>query len=493
MAQVGDPAVRTVAVVGEGPTLWMAAIALHRAFAPTGLQVTVVALPSTTSRYEVLAASPDLVAFHRLLGVAEQDLFRHADATFSMGQQYADWSGRGSAFLHAYGETGEPLHKLPFLQMWTKARLNGLRVGYEDFSLAAVAARNGRIDIGGGGKAGAYGYHFDKGRYEALLQAHAKALGISIVAGEAPRAEVLQGLIAAVHLNDGRKVPADLFVDATGGAALLSALDTTAPDAVEGPCDRMLIASAPPLSPLPLYGRIAAHEAGWVGLVPLAGRTAVTMSYGSRYLDDQQALERLQAAAGLRLQGDVAVLSTEQRLRRRLWVANCVAVGPAAFAGETMDSVHLLRDQIGIAHLVALLPVDRADMAEADIYNDEVTGHYRRLRDFQAAHHRLNRRTGEPFWDEARALPVSDELAYKIALFEERGIVAQYAGESFNADSWQSVLIGHGILPRSYDPQVDTVSEGEVALGMQKILGRLKTQVGAMPTHDAARARALRG
>lgn len=490
----GTAGVRSVAVVGRGTALWLTGIALHRAFARTGLVVTLIEMPGIAQPATVFPCLPDIAGFHKLLGIAEADLLRHAAATFSLGQQFVGWTGEGTTFLHAYGEAGEPIADLPFLQFWLKARAGGLPVGIDDFTLAAVAARQGRITPPGAGRNLARGYHLDALGYETLLRRTAVGLGLGIVAAPNPQAQVGGGAIAAVRTGDGRTIEADLFVDATGPEARLIAAIDPAPtwSASTSPCDRMLTASAPAMTPLPLYSRIAAHDAGWLGLFPLASRTGVAMAYSSERLSDDKAARDLAALAGVRVGGDIVLGDVACRSRAKPWVGNCVAIGGAACAGDPLDAVELHREQIAITHLIALLPIDRARMIEVDIYNEEVGVHQLRIRDYQAAHYRLAKRRG-PFWDTARAAPVSDDLAWKIDLFAARGKVAEYQGESFNADSWQSLLLGHGVTPRSHDPQADAVPDGAVAARLQHILGRIRGEVGAMIPHDVARAAAMGG
>ncbi len=216
------------------------------------------------------------------------------------------------------------------------------------------------------------------------------------------------------------------------------------------------------------------------------------MAYAGGGLSDDEATASIGALAGLRVGPDMFVENIADRIRRRPWVGNCVAIGAAAARGDPIDAVELHRDQIAIAHLVALLPIDRTAMVEAGIYNDEVVLHYLRLRDFQAAHYRLNARVGEPFWDEARAAPVSDLLEAKIALFGARGMVAQHNQEAFNEDSWQSLLVGHGIVPRSPDPRAAAMPESEVARRLQAILGAVARDVALLMPHQAMREQAMR-
>ena len=343
----------------------------------------------------------------------------------------------------------------------------------------------------GSGRELAHGYHLDTIGYEALLRRTAARLGIKVLADADPRAQVEGGAIAVVRTGDGKVIEADLFVDATEPEArLIGAIDPVpVRRGSASPCDRMLTASAPAMTPLPLYSRIAAHAAGWLGFFRLESRTSVAIAYSREHLSDEDAARRLAKSAGARIVDVVNDIA--ERVRDKPWVANCVAIGPAACTVNPLDAVKLHREQIAITHLVALLPIDRARMVEADIYKEEVGAHHARIRDYQAARYRLAKRTG-PFWDAARARPVSDDLRWKIELFAARGKVAEYKAESFNAYSWQALMLGHGVVPRSHDPQADSVADAEVAARLQRILGRIRAEVGEMVPHEAARAAVMR-
>jgi tryptophan halogenase len=301
---------------------------------------------------------------------------------------------------------------------------------------------------------------------------------------------VADGRIARLHLSGGDAIEADLYVDAgDGDGALIAALDPD-PHYAAGrgsPCDRMLSASVAPLSPLPLYSRIAAHRAGWTGLFPLANRTGVTLAYASGAMSDDEAARLLRAQART---DDIAPGGIDDRIRLHPWIGNCVAVGGAMAGGDPIDAVALHRHHIALSHLISLLPVDRGNMVEAGIFNEDVVAHLIRLRDVQAAHYRLNGRHGEPFWDDMRAAPVSADLAAKIDLFAARAMLAQHNHESFNTDSWQTLLIGHGVIPRSWDPQAGRLPDGDLIGALQAMLAKVKQKVGAMISHQAARAAA---
>jgi tryptophan halogenase len=69
-----------------------------------------------------------------------------------------------------------------------------------------------------------------------------------------------------------------------------------------------------------------------------------------------------------------------------------------------------------------------------------------------------------------------------MAIFASRGRIASYDDETFVDQSWASSFIGHGLLPRSYDPLVDTVPEEEQMAKFQSLLQTIAKEVTAMPT-----------
>lgn len=480
-------AVQRVAVYGGGVAAAMAALAIVRAYGRLGVEVTWVdsgdAPAPANAPGAALIAPPDLATFHRLLGIDDAALARGAAATFNMGQQFAGWSGGEDAFLHAYGDAGTPYASLPFVQHWTRARAAGLRVRLEDFCLAAAAAKEGRTGEARDGEtrqAVKHGWHLDAGGYARLLRAACEKGGVRIVAGTARQGDAASGLV----LDGGERIEADLFVDADG--ALIAAADPDGAVLSAPFCDRLLRGSAPPFDPLPLYSRVAAHPAGWTTLIPLADRTAVEFHYDSGSLSEAEARAALTALIGSPI--EAALEPVAGAARPRLWTGNIVAIGRAAGDAPPLDGAELLLLQLGIAQLILLWPLDRAAMPEADIYNEELGGTWARVRDFTAQHFRLNART-EPFWDTARAAPVSAALASKIALFAARGMFAHYNHEAHVEDSWALVMAGHGLIPRAFDPQALHVEDQALMAEFQRQLRAVAADVRAMDSHADARAR----
>lgn len=480
---------RRVVVIGHGEVPAMAAIALRRAFGRADLEVEWVETPGSISPHRVFAGLPNLQAFHRLLGLDPAALLRATRGTFTLGQQYVGFSGGEGEFLHSYGPIGRPIAGLPFMQFWLKARAAGLPAGFGDFAREAVAARNGRLRVTDTRDAPAttQGNHYDARGYAAAMRALAKVQGVAITSDAAPVAVAEAGRVTALRLSDGREVRADLFVDTTASASILTALGDGAPaDAPVSGCDRLLLGSSRPLQPLPLYSRVAAHRAGWSALYPLQDRTGIAIAYDSTLIGDAEAA----SLAPLPLASEPEILPLAPFQRLRPWTGNVVAIGEAAGQAEPLAATWLHRIQIAVTHLISLFPVRADAMPEAGIYNEELAEWHARLRDFDAAFYSLNRRKGEPFWDAAGTRPVSDALDARISLFGARGMVAQYNQDSFADDEWQACFLGLGLVPRAWDPQVDRVEDQLVMGSFREQLAGIRADVTAMETHEAALARA---
>jgi tryptophan halogenase len=481
--------VEQVVVVGADAPAWMAAAALHRSLALTGVRVRVIELPALVQPVDVYSALPALAGFHYRIGLEERLLFSACKAVPIAGQRFSNWSGAAPPFIHGYDQPSIAAASLGFTQLWVKGRQKGLRSEFENFSLGAMAARANRVPVPmeGADLHSSFGYNIDAGAYSALLKHFATRGGVESKTVTISDVEVEADRIVAVILADGERVEADLFVDASGSqASLIGRMPGTEFESWREwlPCDRMLVASAKGLKPLPGFSQISAFRHGWTGLFPLQDRTAVVAAYDSRQISDLGVLEDLPALAKLPISGDAVVSNLTQGIRKRTWVGNCVAVGESAFALEPLDAAQLHIAHNCISQLMTLFPVEAGAFREAELYDRIIRGVATNLRDFQAAHYKLNRRFDVPLWDRCRDAAVPETLQRKLDVFGARGRVPLYDDETFQEHGWESLFIGHGLMPRSYDPRVDAVPEQELIGLVQKRLQDVVSLVEAMPSVD---------
>jgi len=246
----------------------------------------------------------------------------------------------------------------------------------------------------------------------------------------------------------------------------------------------MLVASAKGLKPLPAFSQISAFRDGWIGLFPLQDRTAVVAAYDSRRTSDQALLEDLPALANMPIGGDAIVSDLSQGIRRRAWVGNCVAIGESAFSLEPLDGAQLHVVHYCISQLMTLFPVEVGAFPEAQLYDRIIRRLAINLRDFQLAHYKLNRRFDMPFWDRCRSAPVPETLQRKLDVFAARGRIPLYDDETFQEQGWESLFIGHGLMPQSHDPRVDAIPEQEHIARVQARMNDIAGLVQFMPSVD---------
>jgi tryptophan halogenase len=152
---------------------------------------------------------------------------------------------------------------------------------------------------------------------------------------------------------------------------------------------------------------------------------------------------------------------------------------------DPFDSVRMHTNLIGLSHLVSLFPISRTSMPESGEYNRNVGRAFEGIRDYQMCHYLLNQRFDQPFWDYCRTIEAPDRLRYKLDLFAARGHLAIYDDETFEEDDWYAMLLGHGLIPKAYNPLVDQTSDAEAIQHVQRMLGFIRGAVEKMNTMEA--------
>jgi tryptophan halogenase len=454
---------RHVVIVGRDAELWLSAAAIRQAFAPAGVSVTAVELPTRLNAGSLYVAQPSLEAFHSKLRLDEGMLLRTAGASLSLG-----WSitpNDGAPFFLAHGAYGAAIEGGDFFAHWVKARQFGLDVGYEQFSPTAMAARHGRVlfpdeETERFGRTD-YGYHLPALAYAGLLKNLAVRLGVNLHKATSITADIdgKSGSIRAVQLDGHHPIEGDLFVDASGAeAVLIGSLHVPVESWPEFfPFDHLATSLSAPISPTPPYAELRLSEGRWTAFRASQGAThLVECSSGPDESNDSGSI-RVRAPG----------------IRTMPWSANCVAVGSSACALDPLFDLDLHALHLSLVQLISLFPATSEMAAERGEYNRSTRLHFERLRDSQAALYRLAGLSAE----------IPETLQQKIDAFGARGTIAPMEDESFLPDQWRALFVGFGLMPDSWPPAIDTVAPEVVKQAFRRTLGFVRGKVLQQPSH----------
>ncbi|MEM8615965.1 MAG: tryptophan halogenase family protein [Pseudomonadota bacterium] len=484
-----------IVIAGGGSAGWMAAAALSKAY--TKADITLVESEAIGTVGVGEATIPPIRLFNQFLGIDEHTFVRETKATYKLGIRFNHWGQQGDSYIHAFGDFGQSLGLLPFYQYWLRAHLSGEGSSLWDYGLNSVAADQNRAGdlpgvkgtrLGGLGKA----YHFDAGLYAAFLRRLSERQGVTRVEGEIGGVETNgeQGAIKALKLKDGRVLSGDFFVDCTGFRGLL--IGETLGIAYQDwshwlPCDRAVALPCERTEPLLPYTQATAHSAGWQWRIPLHHRTGNGHVYCSAHVEPEAALETLMRHLDGAPLGTPKHLRFQTGCRTAFWAKNCVALGLAAGFMEPLESTSLHLIQSGVMRLITLLPGQRAarDLtALAKVFNQQTAVEYERIRDFLILHYKANQRDDTPFWRDCREMAVPQSLADKIDAFKRNASLFREQDELFQEVGWLQVLLGQNIVPDSYNPLADELSDAQLTDFLRSLKTVVAREVARLPSHD---------
>jgi tryptophan halogenase len=490
---------RSIAIIGGGSAGWMAAAALANALGGN----VVIALVESEEIGTVgvgEATIPPLKSFNATLGIAEADFVKATSATFKLGIEFVGWGIPESRYFHPFGTHGADFDRVGLHHYWLREHLKGDRTPFDDYSMCKALATENRFGPPVGNPRDVrsthdYAYHFDAGLYARLLRGYAEARGV--VRHEGRIVEVARdpagGNIAHVRLTDGREIAADFFVDCSGFAALLigRALGVEYESWAHWlPCDRALAMPCASTRPFTPYTRVTAHEAGWQWRIPLQHRLGNGHVYCSRYIGDDEAAAVLRANLDGEPLGEPRLLKFTDGRRAQAWSHNCVSLGLAAGFMEPLESTSLHLVQMGVERLLRLLPGRDHDPLNAEEFNRATVNEWERIRDFLILHYHANSRP-EPFWRACAAMPIPDELAYKVKHFTAHARLVSPDDELFRNASWLALYLGQGVIPRDYDRLAD-LRQIDAPAELRKLRELMRAAAATFPVHDEFIARHCR-
>lgn len=479
---------RRIVIAGGGTAGWMAAAAIARTMGRS-VELTLVESDAIGTIGVGESTIPPLVTFNRLLGINEADFMRATQATFKLGILFDNWKEPGHRYFHSFGSTGKDHWSAGFQHFWLYGREKGHQRPYDDYCLELVAALEGKFAHLPDDRMN-YAYQLDSGLYAKFLRTMAEVDGTKRIEGKIAEVQLdgESGNIAALLLDSGTRIEGDLFLDCTGFRALLidQALHAGFDDWTHYlPCDSAIAIQTENVGPAVPYTRAIAHGEGWQWRIPLQHRTGNGLVYCSRYLDRDAALERLLGNIEGRTLVQPNFLRFAAGARRTQWHRNCIAIGLSGGFMEPLESTAIHLIQRAVLRFIRMMPL--GDISERDIaeFNEQQHTDMLQIRDFLVLHYKATERKDTAFWRYSASMEIPDTLAQKIELFRETARVFRKNEELFAENSWIQVMMGQGIMPRSYHPIAEKLRDDELERLLATLSDNVRRSVSSLPQHEA--------
>lgn len=486
--------VQNIVILGGGTAGWMCAAAFGFLLKKHKIHVTLIESEQIGTVGVGEATIPHLRYFNQRLGIDEHEFIRRTNATYKLGIEFIDWGGLGESYIHPFGEFGRPFRGQSFLDVWLKAQQLGDRSSLFDYSLPVLACQNKRFDYPSQNPESllsdySYAFQIDASAYAQFLRDYSEKLGVRRLEGKVHR--VIQcaesGDIESLCLESGEQIKGDLFIDCSGFRSYLLG-DTLGVDFESWsrwlPCDRAIAIPSKSSGDLAPYTKAKALGAGWKWTIPLQHRTGNGIVYASQFISQDDAQRQLLEQTEGELLAEPNALKFEAGRRAKTWSKNCVGVGLSSGFLEPLESTSIYLIQAAIMHLAEHFPAVGDMVCFRDEFNRLMELEYDRIRDFLILHYHATQRTDSEFWNYCRTMPVPDSLTMRMQSFREIGYVETYEQGLFLLPSWIAVLVGQGVVPESFHPQVANLDNEDLLGYLQQFKEQADACVANMTKHQ---------
>ena len=318
-----------------------------------------------------------------------------------------------------------------------------------------------------------FAWHIENRKLVGWLEARSREAGVVVreatVSGVCRRAD---GGVAALHLEDGSRVEADLFVDASGFRSELLGRAMEEPFLSYGDslfCDRAVVGGwSRTDEPIQAFTTAETMEACWCWRIDHETIINRGYVYSSAHLSDTEA-EAEYRAKNPRA-GDARIVKFRTGRHARPWVGNVVAVGNASGFVEPLEATALMVICLQSRALADGLVASDVQPTPSGVrvYNQFLNAVWDDIRDFLSIHYRFNGRLETPFWQQCR-----DEVALHgaqaiVDYYRENGpnmiprSILLNPNSPFGLEGYYTLLIGQGVQwERRYEPAPEELRRWE--------------------------------
>jgi tryptophan 7-halogenase len=463
---------RRVLIVGGGSAGWMAAAYLDAALNREGRRVadiTLIESPDVPRIGVGEATIPNINHLLAVVGIDQHEFMRRVDGTFKQSIKYVDWlHGKGEYYHHPFSRYRPgPIDRSGLLWLMSDRSIPFCETVSAQPIICELGLAPQMLGAWDFGRPFSYAYHMNALKFADYLCEIATARGVTHHVDHVVDVEMAEnGDIAAVKTREGLHLEADLFIDCTGFASLLSEkkLGVGWVDCSQWLlCDRAVTMHVPYDQHYPGYVRpyttATALSAGWVWEIPLQDKRSLGYVHSSAFISEEAAERELRAFEGSHAESlDSRIVHFKVGHREKIWVRNCIAIGLAGNFIEPLESTGLYISDLAAVTLAEHFPYGD-DMAPlAFRFNRILANRFYEILDFINMHYCLTRRTDTEFWREVqRSERINGRLKAKLDFWRVKPPSAADFEDQFFPGQPDTPLPSGGV-PGDHRSPIDTAS-----------------------------------
>lgn len=463
---------RKLVIVGGGSAGWMAAAYLDAALNVDGrrvVDITLIESPDVPRIGVGEATIPNINHLLAVVGIDQHEFMRRVDGTFKQSIKYVNWlHGRGEYYHHPFSRYRPgPLDRSGLYWLMSDRSIPFCETVSAQPVICELGLAPQMLGTWDFGRPLSYAYHMNALKFADYLCEISTARGVTHRLDHVVDVEMAEsGDIAAVKTRDGLRLEADLFIDCTGFASLLSEkkLGVGWVDCSQWLlCDRAVTMHVPydrhwPGHVRP-YTTATALSAGWVWEIPLQDKRSLGYVHSSAFISEEDAERELRRFEGSHAEGlDSRVVPFKVGHREKAWVRNCISIGLAGNFIEPLESTGLYISDVAAVTLAEHFPRG-GDMAPlAFRFNRIMANRFYEILDFINLHYCLTRRSDTAFWREVQqAGRINGRLQAKLDYWRIKPpSAADFEDQFFPGQP--DVPLPSGGMPGDHRSPIDTAS-----------------------------------
>ena len=312
-------------------------------------------------------------------------------------------------------------------------------------------------------------FHLDNPRLVKTLEMFAREAGIEFIDARVQGAEKGPAGIAAIILEDGRRLAAEFFVDASGFRSELLGKAMAEPYISYSPSlfnDRALVANWPRTNePILPYTTAETMDAGWCWRIDHEEAINRGYVYSSAAITEEQARAEMQRKNPRAVLADHLVKFKSGRYQRA-WVDNVMAIGNASGFVEPLESSALMVTCWQCQTFVELYKHAGDSPPIRKLFNTSWANTWDEIRDFLTLHFYANTRLDTPYWQHCRGDADISRLQDLLDFYHEVGPTgyARYllknTGSQYGIEGFLVMLVGCQVPYRN----IHTPTEAELQI-----------------------------